>query len=168
MNHTPRRPTVRSTFRTATWLAVAALSSVTLLGCATAPGAVGSPAAGLGDSKATAIEVCRPQGQRAYLDRLQCSDASVPSYRRVGSFGQRSDPAKPPSDARDAQMLDQLSGRPLKPGEPDYHIVDGYEVVCGATKRMIYMDMYHCDKPPPTEVPQGFQLRRAGRVALAN
>jgi hypothetical protein len=136
-----------------------------LPGCATAPPA---RTAGLGEIKATAIEVCRPQGQRAYLDRLQCADSGLaPSYRRVGSFGDRSDPPQQLNTEQSAVALDQiLTVRPLKPGEPDYHIIDGYEVVCGATKRMIYMDMYHCDKPPPSAVPAGFERRQLGKAAM--
>ena len=41
-------------------------------------------------------------------------------------------------------------------GDPDLHIVDGYQVSCGETKRMVYMDMYHCKQASPTKVPAGF------------
>ena len=47
----------------------------------------------------------------------------------------------------------------IKPGEPDVHVVDGYEVTCGSSKQMIYMDRYHCEQPPPTSPPPGFAIR---------
>ena len=52
-----------------------------------------------------------------------------------------------------------MSGAPLKSGEPDYHVIDGYELSCGPAKRMVYMDMYHCHQAPPNQVPEGFQVR---------
>ncbi|MBI3373963.1 MAG: CHAT domain-containing protein [Betaproteobacteria bacterium] len=55
----------------------------------------------------------------------------------------------------------------IKPGEPDVHIVDGYEVTCGNSKQMIYMDMYHCEQPPPTSPPPGFGVRAASSSSEA-
>ncbi len=51
-----------------------------------------------------------------------------------------------------------ISAAPLKPGESDFHVIDGYELSCGALKRMVYMDMYHCHQAPPTEAPTGFRF----------
>lgn len=58
-----------------------------------------------------------PSGQRAYLDRLRCSDGKAPAYERIGNFG--------------AGAFGS--------------IVDGYDVQCaGASpaKATIFMDMY--------------------------
>ena len=130
----------------------------------TTPAVPAAPAepvsSGLGLSKATAIEVCRPLGERAYLNQLQCADGERPKYRRVGSFGPRTATPPPSSDAEaKAQLKRALSAKTLRPGEPDIHVVDGYEVVCSDGKHMIYMDMYHCEQPPPSEAPPGFRLR---------
>ena len=110
------------------------------------------PAPGLGDTKAMAIEVCMPPGQRAYLNRLLCADGSKPSYFRVGNFGPRNDVPPKLSDEDVARLM---RGQ-LQPGDPDLHIVDGYQLTCGDTKRMVYMDMYHCKQAPPTAVPAGY------------
>ncbi len=110
------------------------------------------PAPGLGDTKAMAIEVCMPPGQRAYLNRLLCADGSKPSYFRVGNFGSRNEVPPKLSDEDQARLM---LGK-LQPDDPDLHIVDGYQVSCGETKRMVYMDMYHCKQAPPTTVPAGF------------
>ncbi len=64
------------------------------------------------------VKADMPRGQRAYLERLRCSDGSAPSYQRTGNLG---------------------------PGK-DGHIIDNYEVDCGAAepgKTNIIMDMYH-------------------------
>ena len=144
-------------------LAAAALGTQLLLaGCTTttpaasqagdaAPTKSASPAPGLGDTKALAIEVCMPPGQRAYLNRLLCADGSKPSYYRVGNFGPRNEVPKGLSD----DEISRLMMGKLKPGDPDLHI-DGYELSCGASKRMVFMDMYHCHQAPPTEIPAGF------------
>jgi hypothetical protein len=129
------------------------LATGLLLGCVTPPTPLG-----LGESKTTAIEVCRPQGQHAYLNRLQCSDGSTPSYSRIGNVGERSDvPKKPAKEPESIIFTEYLIT--LKPGEADYHIVDKYELSCGSVKRIIFMDMYHCIQSAPTEAPSGFKLR---------
>ena len=140
-------------------------SAVLLAACTTSPQPTSAPGAqqtneaahtnvspGLGDTKATAIEVCMPPGQRAYLNRLLCADGSKPSYFRVGNFGPRNEVPPNLSDEDQARLM---LGK-LQPGDPDLHIVDGYQVSCGETKRMVYMDMYHCKQAPPTAVPAGF------------
>ena len=141
-------------------------SAVLLAACTTSPQSTSAPgtqqtseaaprtnaAPGLGDTKATAIEVCMPPGQRAYLNRLLCGDGSKPSYFRVGNFGSRNEVPPKLSDEHQARLM---LGK-LQPGDPDLHIVDGYQVSCGETKRMVYMDMYHCKQAPPTAVPAGF------------
>jgi len=132
-----------------------------LLGCAASPQRV-APAisvSSLGDTKATALEVCEPRGERDYLNRLRCSDGTKPAYRRIGSVGGRSDLPENLTKEQSAALLEQIiSGAPLKPGEPDYHVVDGYELSCPATKRMVYIDMYHCNQPAPAFAPIGFTL----------
>jgi hypothetical protein len=127
-----------------------------------------APLPALGQSKATAIEVCGPPGQRAYLNQLVCTTGERPSYRRVGSFGART--AVPPLSGEDAaaRLKRALSTRALKPGEVDEHIVDGYEVVCSDTTHMIYLDMYHCEQPAPTTAPPGFKLKSAREKIVSN
>lgn len=107
-----------------------------------------------------AIEVCMPTGQRAYLARLVCASGEPPSYKRVGSFGNRNAFPKnlPPGEER-ALFERVMRGEPMKPGEVDYHVVDGYELACGETRRIVYLDMYHCHQPAPAVVPHGFTLR---------
>lgn len=57
-----------------------------------------------------------PQGQRAYLDRLRCSNGRAPSYTRTGNVGVG------------------VFG----------NIVDLYAVTCaGGEAKAVYMDMYH-------------------------
>lgn len=131
-----------------------------LAGCASTPSGLQAPAsAGLGETKATAIEVCKPAGERAYLGLLACADGTRPSFKRIGSFGSRLDYPKNLTKEQEAEItLALLSGRALKPGEPDYHIVDGYELACGEVKRTVYMDMYHCQGTPPAQAPTGFSL----------
>ncbi|MEJ8849283.1 hypothetical protein [Variovorax rhizosphaerae] len=148
-------------------LIAAAAAVIAVLGCTTPSSRSVAPVSrppGLGEAKVSAIEVCKPSGQRAYLDRLQCTDGSIPAYRRVGSFGGRNElPANLTKEQQIAQLERNFSGAALKPGETDYHVIDGYEVSCGPVKRMIYMDMYHCNQAPPAEIPSGFQLRGPGK-----
>src|SRR5690606_22705589 len=43
--------------------------------------------AGPGSARLTAVEVCMPEGERAYLERLRCPDGVAPAHRRAGSVG---------------------------------------------------------------------------------
>ena len=123
---------------------------VLLAACASTP-SVDAPRPG--DSKRTALEVCRPAGERAYLSRLVCADGTTPTVRRVANVGWRNDlPNGGPNLSGDAYA-------PLPPGVADWHIVDDYEVVCSGAKHAVFLDMYHCDQPPPTATPTGFTLR---------
>ena len=80
-------------------------------------------------SEKNPVRAQMPQGQRAYLARLRCSDGAAPDFYRIGSFGVG------------------VFG----------NIVDAYDVTCadGATpeKTKVYMDMYHRgyveDRPVP-------------------
>ena len=121
-----------------------------------------APAGFVGESKQSAIEVCNPAGERAYLSRLVCSGGESPTYKRMGSFGGRNEFPKNLSAEQTSVLVQRvISGAPLQPGEPDYHVIDGYEVICGEVKRVVYLDMYHCDQAPPTVAPRGFTLRPA-------
>ena len=67
-------------------------------------------------SKENAVQCSGPPGERAYLNRLRCSDGKAPKYFRVGSFA----PAQ------------------------DGHILDGYNVKCEEKDPVtVFMDMYH-------------------------
>lgn len=130
---------------------------VLFVGCATveAPITARINQAPLGAVKATAIEVCRPAGERSYLSRLMCWDGKPPVIRRIGSFGPRTDiPANLSSEQ--VNRLIEKRYAPLKPGESDHHPVDRYELLCGDTNYFVYMDMYHCDRPPTQALPPGF------------
>jgi hypothetical protein len=107
---------------------------------------------GSGDSKGSAIEVCMPAGQRAYLARLACPGGQPPSYKRIGSVGPRS---PFPAEASESDKMALIQRVGLKRGEPDYHIVDEYDITCGTVTRRIYMDMYHCDRSDPMSAPVG-------------
>jgi hypothetical protein len=116
---------------------------------------------GLGMVKENAIEVCRPKGERTYLDRLACSDGSVVKYERTGSVGFRNEPkSKKDEKAVQAQML---GNEPIKPGQKDFHMLDGYEVECGAIKTVLFLDMYHCPEPKNQGAPPGFSLTSTGK-----
>ena len=108
-----------------------------------------------------AIEVCRAQGQRQYLSKLICPDASHPTFKRVGSFGTRDPYPGNLTQAEADKIILRLMGDPtLEPGDPHFHMVDGYEVDCPSGSTMIYMDFYHCDQELPSVVPPGFTIQR--------
>ena len=111
---------------------------------------------GYGESRGAAIEVCKPDGERAYLARLVCPTGEAATFDRAGTFGPRNDL---PADLPLSEQIASARRDPLQPGEVDYHVVDGYEVSCGASKRLIYLDMYHCHQPPAGDAPPGFSLR---------
>lgn len=115
-------------------------------------------APGLGATKATSMEVCRPEGQRAYLDLLLCTDGSPVAYRRTGSHGPRNAIPITMSEEEMNRLL-QRRYAPLAAGEVDHHTIDMYELTCGGKKSFVYMDMYHCDKPAPVLAPKGFTIK---------
>lgn len=139
------------------------LAAALLSACANPPPAPqAAPGPPPGETKRTAIEVCMPAGERAYLSRLQCANGEPVRFRRVGNFGPRTEiPANMPESESSALLEKMLRREAPKPGEPDFHIVDGYEVTCGASKRLIYLDMYHCQQPPPEVAPGGYVLKPA-------
>lgn len=139
------------------WLLLAGL----LVPAAAVAGEVEEGAKGPGLTAAEAIEVCEPEGQRQYLASLVCPDSSHPTFERQGSFGMRSPFPGPLSSEEANALLLRLMGDPtLRPGEPDFHMVDGYEVVCPDSTVFVYMDMYHCDAEGPPPAPPGFTLLR--------
>ena len=73
-----------------------------------------------------------PAGERAYLDRLRCSDGLTPRSERIGSMGYG----------------------------PFGNIVDAYEVLCAGAepaRSVIYLDMYHSGFREKRAVP-GFTI----------
>lgn len=114
---------------------------------------------GYGMSKALAIEVCYPQGQREYLARLVCPDGAHPDFERAGNVGMRT---PLPEDLSDAQIEALLSDMRSPDGAvvdgPDLHIVDAYEVTCGEQRTRLYLDMYHCAADRQTRAPKGFTI----------
>jgi hypothetical protein len=132
------------------------LIAALLTGCqSTTPApAAATPSTAYGTSMATAVEVCKPPGERAYLARLRCADGNPPTFSRRGSGPSRSTPKSP---ADEQKMLDQMYAE-IAPGDPDFHIVDYYEVTCGSKTTTVVMDMYHCKAAPPAQAPPGFTI----------
>jgi hypothetical protein len=132
--------------------------SIIAAGCATSSD--GQPEAAPSASAATkaadnVVEVCKPAGERQYLQRLRCPDGSAPTFARSGSGGSRT----PYEEEDEKKVMEQMFREgPLAPGEPDYHVVDYYDVRCGATEIEVVMDMYHCNQDPPTQAPAGFTI----------
>ncbi|HKU93742.1 MAG TPA: hypothetical protein VJR58_00620 [Vineibacter sp.] len=81
-------------------------------------------------SRGNPVRVYRPQGERDHLQRLVCTDGNAPAFRRIGSFGVG----------------------------PYTTIIDGYDVDCGGTKSVVFMDMYHPGHSERRPVP-GFTIR---------
>lgn len=107
--------------------------------------------AGWGSSKQSAINTCLPPGVKLLMQDLRCSGGAKPRFHRVGSVGSRS----PRPGTVTSLQMDWT--RPLKPQEPDHHIVDHYQLQCGAHKTSLYLDLYHCaDGPAPWNAPSGF------------
>lgn len=131
------------------------------LACALASATAAEPPSP-GDTKQTAIEVCKPAGQQEYLKRLVCPNGEAPSYRRAGSFGMRDElPPDASGEMLAAQIEKAMSFAPHTAGAPHHHVVDGYEVACGEEKRIIYMDMYHCGAKAQDAAPVRLTLRAA-------
>ena len=133
-----------------------ALGSVLLLGNASDVGSIAAAATAgkYGLTAQTSVEVCKPAGERQYLARLVCPSGAHPEFSRTGSVGARTPiPVDLSPAAVDALLEDQLAGRPLVAGAPDYHWIDAYEVRCETAKTTIYLDMYHCDAGPPDTAP---------------
>ncbi|MBJ7526463.1 MAG: hypothetical protein JHD10_04425 [Sphingomonadaceae bacterium] len=83
-------------------------------------------------SEKNPVRVNMPQGQRAYLSRLRCSDKAMPRFARRGSVGVG----------------------------PFGSITDVYEVDCGQVwpgKVSVYLDMYHPEHKEVRAVP-GFVI----------
>jgi hypothetical protein len=100
-----------------------------------------------------------PDGQRAYLARLVCPGGEHAAFRRIGSVGERTKLPDDMNPQEQERILEQiLSRRPLRDGETDYHMVDGYEVACPDRTVLVHLDMYHCDAPRPRTAPSGFTL----------
>lgn len=67
-------------------------------------------------TKGNPVRCSGPPGERAYLNRLRCSDGKAPKYHRLGSYA---------------------------PG-PYGNILDGYNVKCEEKDPVtVFMDMYH-------------------------
>ena len=124
---------------------------------ATAPGE-----RGLGLVKTTAVEVCGPQGETDYLDRLRCADGGVVRFKRTGSMGLRNDPTSTEED--DAARKQVMSAGPIPAGQRDFHLVDGYSAACHEQTTFLYLDPYHCPDPKNQGSPPGFSLSAGRKV----
>jgi hypothetical protein len=109
-----------------------------------------------GLAKLTAIEVCRPDGEYAYLDRLRCADGRPALYERLGSVGFRNEPTTPEDEKAVGDQMGNAG--PIPAGQKDFHILDAYDVRCTVQKITLYMDLYHCPEATRQRVPSGFTL----------
>jgi len=111
---------------------------------------------GLGLSKETAIEVCGPNGEHGYFDRLLCSDGSVVGYERVGSAGTRNDPTTKAD--QEIMRTEMMTSAPIPRGQKDFHMVDRFAVECSAGRSFLFVDRYHCPDPAKQGPPPGFSF----------
>ena len=144
--------------------AVLVLSVLLFVGCATQqgikPSALEPRSENFGLERTQAVEVCKPEGERAYLRQLTCASGKSPTFSRAGNVGSRHDLPEGLSEKKlEELLLKQFGYEPLEPGVTDHHIVDAYEVVCDATAVTVFLDMYHCNAPAPQVSPKGFGLR---------
>lgn len=82
------------------------------------------------------VRAAMPQGQRAYLAQLRCSDGAAPAFQRTGNVGVG------------------VFG----------NIIDHYVLRCATgapAEASVYMDMYHLGHSEPRAVP-GFTMADAG------
>ena len=100
--------------------------------------------------------MCGPRGEDAYLARLRCPDGSPVTVVGRSSVGTR-EPL--PGGDRPATREDwKKAFGPKDPADETTHVVDTFEIACLDQRTRIFLDMYHCDKPPPQESPPGFTL----------
>ena len=129
-------------------------NAVVLLGAGLVPAAQ-AQGPGWGLSQDNPVPLCKPQGQRAWIGQLRCPDGSALSWQRVGGAGPRT---PLPEGADVVALLERyMTYQPLAAGEADHHMVDRYQVDCGGQVQLLYLDMYHCDVPPPQAAPAGLQ-----------
>ena len=132
------------------------LLAILMVACAHA-GPIGSRP-GFAVSKASAAEVCLPEGELEYLKSLRCPSGDAPRFHRIGSVGSRN-----PAQADDPRLLQQMDiSGVLPPGDPDLHIVDAYEVRCAGKTFTVYLDMYHCARRQEQAAPEGFTRSATG------
>ena len=101
------------------------LPAILLVACAHAAPIGSRP--GFAVSKASAAEVCLPEGELEYLRIAPLLLRRRARFHRVGSVGSRN-----PAEANDPRLLQQMDiSGVLPPGDPDLHIIDAYELRCG-------------------------------------
>jgi hypothetical protein len=144
-SRSPRAATpARAPLLAASLLALAACRHVSLAPAGSA----------FGTRRELAVEVCYPPGEERLVRRLRCPGGAPPKEVERVSVGNRT-----PARTDDVRPLEQLdAGRPLRPGEPDFHIVDKLTLSCPDGERALYLDMYHCFQPPPAQAPAGWGL----------
>lgn len=86
--------------------------------------------------------MCLTPGEKAFFDQWRCPGSGAkPLLTRLGSVGMRNEPVDP----NDPRILLQMDPeRPLGPGEPDFHIVDAFQLRCADLTYTVFVDMYHC------------------------
>jgi len=115
-------------------------------------------AVGLGASRATAIEVCGPNGEHGYFDRLLCSDGGLVKYELIGTEGRRNDPTS--KDDQQAAGVQMMTSAPIPSGQRDFHRVERYTVDCSGGTTFLYVDRYHCPDPTDQRPPSGFSFMK--------
>ncbi len=94
-----------------------------------------------GSTKANAVEVCLTRGLKQYLDQWRCPGGGKPQINRLGAVGMRTEPVDP----NDPRILLEMDPEvPIRPGEPDFHIVDAVQMRCADLTYTLFIDMYHC------------------------
>lgn len=112
-----------------------------------------------GATPKTAIEVCEPIGEQAYLKQLVCPDGKPPLFERKGNVGWRNEPASSEIVLATSRDREALMRNNIPAGVPDFHFIDEYDVTCsGQPTQKIYMDMYHCGALPSFTPPASFTL----------
>lgn len=112
-----------------------------------------------GQTAKSAIEVCEPIGQQAYLKQLVCPNGKAPLFERKGNVGFRNEPANPQVVMATIGDRDALMRNNIPAGTPDFHMVDEYDVTCAGTPpQKLYLDMYHCGALTPLTPPAGFSV----------
>lgn len=143
-------------------LAVLYLVAMGLAAAVSQPAPAQPAASGWGLEPGQPVEVCKPEGQRAWLQRLQCADGSILSWRRIGNVGPRNPLPEGISVEQVSALIAtghaELEGQPMADGAIDHHAIDHYQLDCGGSLHALYMDMYHCVAPPSQQAPAGFVL----------
>jgi len=127
-------------------------------------GAQAPQAVGPGMSPTSAIEVCMPEGERAYLSRLRCPGGKPPTV--LG----RSPVALQQAAVGAGDVTESQGQRASEAGESRVRVVDRFDLDCGDASQslFVFLDMYHCPAPPTSAAPRGLELSPEGAAGEAD